>query len=94
MTINCLAYQDGRKPADIPIADFDEWGRKPGCFVRLALRGAIDDELRQVRQEFDLHDLAVEDARHGLQRSPKRRSDGQPGRRSLPSRPCWLGAGA
>jgi magnesium transporter len=68
MLINCVAYQDGLKLADIPIEAIDEWLRKPGCFVWVALRDASDDELRQMQQEFELHDLAVEDARHGHQR--------------------------
>ena len=68
MLINCVAYQDGRKLADIPVDDIDQWVRKPGCFVWVALRDAGDDELRQMQREFDLHDLAVEDARHGHQR--------------------------
>jgi magnesium transporter len=34
----------------------------------VALRDATDAELAQMQQEFDLHDLAVEDARHGHQR--------------------------
>jgi magnesium transporter len=68
MLINCVAYQDGRKLADIPIDDIDEWIGRPGCFVWVALRDATDDELRQMQREFDLHELAVEDARHGHQR--------------------------
>jgi len=66
--INCVAYQDGRKLADIPVADIDAWLRRPGCFVWVALRDATEDELRQMQQEFALHELAVEDARHGHQR--------------------------
>lgn len=68
MLINCVAYQDGRKLADIPVADIDAWLRRPGCFVWVALRDATEDELRQMQQEFALHELAVEDARHGHQR--------------------------
>jgi magnesium transporter len=34
----------------------------------VALRDATDEELRQMQREFDLHELAVEDARHGHQR--------------------------
>ena len=33
MLINCVAYQDGRKLADIPVDDIDQWLRKPDCFV-------------------------------------------------------------
>ncbi len=68
MLINCVAYQDGRKLADIPIEEIDQWLLKPGCFVWVALRDATDDELRLMQQEFDLHELAVEDARNGHQR--------------------------
>ena len=68
MLINCVAYQDGRKLADIAVEDIDQWLCKPDCFVWVALRDATDDELRQMQQEFGLHELAVEDARHGHQR--------------------------
>ncbi|NUZ08256.1 magnesium and cobalt transport protein CorA [Piscinibacter koreensis] len=68
MLINCVAYEDGRKLADIPIDDIEEWVARPRCFVWVALRDATDDELRQLQHEFDLHELAIEDARHGHQR--------------------------
>ncbi len=68
MLINCVAYQEGRKQADIPIEAIGEWLRKPDCFVWVALRDATDEELHQMQHEFGLHELAVEDARHGHQR--------------------------
>ena len=68
MLINCVAYQDGHKLADIPVDDIDVWVGKPGCFVWVALLNATDEELRQMQEEFGLHELAVEDARHGHQR--------------------------
>jgi len=68
MLINCVAYQEGRKLADIPIADISDYLLRPGCFVWVALRDASDGELHEMQQEFGLHDLAVEDARHGHQR--------------------------
>ena len=68
MLINCVAYQDGKKLADIPVEDIDQWLLRPGCFVWVALHDATDEELREMQQEFDLHDLAVEDARNGHQR--------------------------
>ncbi len=69
MLINCVAYEDGRKLADIAVEEIDQWLLRPGCFVWVALRDATDEELRQVQHEFDLHDLAIEDASHGQQRS-------------------------
>lgn len=68
MLINCVAYQDGRKLADIDVDDIAEWLARPGCFVWVALRDATEDELRQMQDEFKLHELAVEDARKGHQR--------------------------
>ena len=68
MLINCVAYQEGKKLADIPIADISDYLLRPGCFVWVALRDASDGELQEMQHEFALHDLAVEDARHGHQR--------------------------
>jgi magnesium transporter len=68
MLINCVAYQEGKKLADIPIADISDYVDRPDCFVWVALRDATDAELQEMQQEFSLHELAVEDARHGHQR--------------------------
>ncbi|MBL8302084.1 MAG: magnesium transporter, partial [Ideonella sp.] len=68
MLINCVAYQDGRKVADVPVGRIADWLGRPDCFVWVALRDASEDELLQMQRAFGLHDLAVEDARHGHQR--------------------------
>jgi magnesium transporter len=68
MLVNCVAYQEGKKLADIPVADISDYLVRPGCFVWVALLDPADDELQQMQDEFGLHDLAVEDARHGHQR--------------------------
>ncbi len=68
MLINCVAYQDGRKLADLDIEEISDYLEKPGCFVWVALRDATDAELEKMREEFALHPLAVEDARNGHQR--------------------------
>lgn len=68
MLVNCVAYQEGQKLADIPIADISDWLAKPGCFIWVALRDAAPAELAQMQEEFDLHPLAVEDASRGHQR--------------------------
>ena len=68
MLINCVAYRDGAKLADITTAEISDYIGQPGCFVWVALRDASDDELALMQEEFGLHDLAVEDARHGHQR--------------------------
>lgn len=68
MLINCVAYENGRKLADIPVPDISDYLLRPGCFVWVALRDADQEELAQMQEEFGLHDLAVEDARSGHQR--------------------------
>ncbi len=68
MLINCVAYENGAKLADIPVADISEYIVRPGCFVWVALADATPEELNEMREEFGLHELAVEDAHHGHQR--------------------------
>ncbi len=68
MLINCIAYQDGRKLAEIPVRAINSYVTRPDCFVWVALKDATAEELDQAKAEFDLHELAVEDARSGHQR--------------------------
>jgi magnesium transporter len=68
MLINCVAYENGVKLADIPVEDISEYIQRPGCFVWVALGDATPEELDEMQKEFDLHPLAVEDAHHGHQR--------------------------
>src|SRR5438067_2318502 len=68
MLINCVAYQEGKKLSDIPVEDISEYLVKPDCFVWVALRDATDPEMEEMREEFNLHELAVEDAARGHQR--------------------------
>jgi magnesium transporter len=68
MLVNCVVYRDGEKLADIPVADISDYMGQPGCFVWVALHDATDEELDEMQEEFGLHELAVEDARHGHQR--------------------------
>ena len=68
MLINCVAYQDGKKLRDIPVDDISEYIKLPNCFVWVALKDAAPIELEKMQEEFGLHELAVEDARHGHQR--------------------------
>ncbi len=68
MLINCVAYEEGTKLADIAVAAIGDYLARPGCFVWVALKDATADELLEVQRQFYLHDLAIEDARHGHQR--------------------------
>ena len=68
MLINCVAYQNGRKVADIPTEDISEYVSRPDCFVWVAMFEPSREELDEMAAEFGLHELAVEDARTGHQR--------------------------
>ena len=68
MLINCVAYQDGRRLADIPVDQIHLFVNEPDCFVWVALQDPEPAELEVMQKEFGLHELAVEDARHGHQR--------------------------
>lgn len=68
MLINCVAYQNGVKLADLPVEEISDYLERPDCFVWVALRDTTDAELGKMQEEFGLHDLAVEDAHHGHQR--------------------------
>ena len=68
MLINCVAYQEGRKVADIDPDAISDYLQQPGCFVWVAFRDATPEELAKVHSEFSLHELAVEDASKGHQR--------------------------
>ena len=68
MLINCVAYQNGRKLADIPVDQIHLFVNEPDCFVWVALVDPDPAELEAMQKEFSLHELAVEDARHGHQR--------------------------
>src|SRR6266480_3298357 len=68
MLVNCAVYEDGRKLADIDKREIRAYLARPGCFVWVALKDATEAELAEMQEEFELHPLAVEDARHGHQR--------------------------
>jgi magnesium transporter len=68
MLISCVVYQNGERFADIDPKDIHLYVAKPGCFVWVALAEPDARLLELMQAEFDLHPLAVEDARHGHQR--------------------------
>ena len=68
MLINCVAYEGGKKLADIHPGEIRSYVDRPECFVWVALFEPSNEELDAMQAEFNLHELAVEDARHGHQR--------------------------
>ena len=68
MLISSVVYQNGRKLADIEPQDIHRYLAQPDCFVWVALLEPDAATVELMQAEFDLHPLAVEDARHGHQR--------------------------
>jgi magnesium transporter len=68
MLISCVAYENGKKLADIPVEDISEYVKRPDCFVWVAMFEPTREELDEMAEEFELHELAVDDARSGHQR--------------------------
>ena len=68
MLINCVAYQEGKKLSDITVEAISDYLEQPDCFVWVALREPDRVELAVMKEEFGLHELAVEDAQRGNQR--------------------------
>jgi magnesium transporter len=66
--VNCVAYQNGRKLADIPVTEIHSYLSRPDCFIWLALKDPEPEEIERMQKEFGLHELAVEDAQQGHQR--------------------------
>jgi magnesium transporter len=66
--VNCASYENGRRVADVPIADISEVIKDPKLFLWIGLHDPSEALLKQVQAEFGLHDLAVEDAHRAHQR--------------------------
>lgn len=64
MIVDCALYHDGRRRQAGPVTlEQAAAGREQGDFVWLGTHDPTPDELAQISAVFDLHDLAVEDAR-------------------------------
>jgi magnesium transporter len=66
--VNCAAYADGRRVADIDLEAVSDWVAKDGHFVWIGLHEPSDEILKKLQEELGLHELAVEDARCAHQR--------------------------
>lgn len=68
MLISAVVYRDGHKVADIDPSEIHNYVAQPENLVWVALRDPDPATLEQMQAQFDLHPLAVEDARNGHQR--------------------------
>jgi magnesium transporter len=62
------AYIDGRRVANIAVDEASSWRSRPGHVVWIGLHEPDRSLLKSVQRQFQLHDLAIEDAAHAHQR--------------------------
>ncbi len=68
--INCVAYRhDGRRIGDIDIDAISDTLADPDAFVWVGLHDPGEALLEKLQGEFNLHDLAIEDAQSAHQRT-------------------------
>jgi len=66
--LNCVAYCDGSRVANIELDKVHEFLGESDQFVWVALYEPSEEILESVKNEFGLHKLAIEDARKAHQR--------------------------
>ncbi len=66
--INCAAYASGRRIADVELNEVHEVLKDVNQFVWIGLHEPSEKVLQRVQEEFNLHDLAIEDAHMAHQR--------------------------
>jgi magnesium transporter len=67
--VDCAVYENGhRRPGELGLEEAYEACGDSDCFVWIGLHEPTEDEFESVRREFDLHELAVEDAIDAHQR--------------------------
>jgi len=67
--VDCAVYEGGhRRDGELRLEDAFEAAHQDGAFVWIGLYEPSERELDSVRREFDLHELAVEDAVKAHQR--------------------------
>ncbi|MEO0319197.1 MAG: magnesium and cobalt transport protein CorA [Pseudomonadota bacterium] len=68
MLINSNVYENGYPVERLEPEEISDHLDQPGRFVWVALLDPTEAELDNMQEEFGLHPLAIEDARHGHQR--------------------------
>lgn len=75
MVVNCIAYENGKRLGDITVDEISDVLARVGTFVWVGLYEPDEPLLEKMKEEFNLHELAVEDAHNAHQR-PKIESYG------------------
>lgn len=68
MLRSCIAYRQGQRIGEVELEDISEVVKQPDSFIWVALQEPSEELLLKMQEEFDLHELAIEDARSAHQR--------------------------
>lgn len=68
MLVNCVAYRNGQRINDVTLDDISEAIKEPNTFLWLGLHEPDHEMLKKIKEEFNLHELAIEDALNAHQR--------------------------
>jgi magnesium transporter len=60
--VAAAVYSKGRKVTDITLDEGKQWSKQPGHFVWIGLHDPGPEELTNLQRQYDLHELALEDA--------------------------------
>lgn len=60
--VAAAVYSAGKKVTDITLDEGAAWAAKPGHFVWIGLEEPNAQELSNLQRQFNLHELAIEDA--------------------------------
>jgi magnesium transporter len=66
--VNCATYAEGKRIADIQLHEVHTFLQEKNQFVWLGLHEPSEELLSTVKREFNLHELAIEDAHKAHQR--------------------------
>ncbi len=70
MLVNCVAYSaDGHRLRDITVEEISDVLETPDQWVWVGVHEPTEQLLEKLQEEFNLHELAVEDAQNAHQRS-------------------------
>ncbi len=66
--INCAAYLDGHRVANVALDDISKTLQSANQFVWVGLHEPDEPTLQKIQKQFNLHELAIEDAHNAHQR--------------------------
>ncbi len=66
--VMAAAYSEGRRVSDVAVHDAGDWSRRPGHLVWIGLYEPSAELLGEIREQFGLHPLAIDDAKAPHQR--------------------------